>query len=162
MTLPSRFFYTSIILTLLLACQQKPTNLTELNLINYGLPISIKAPADSEVKTMQFGLTKDVSIRKDEHFYIQIFASDIRTNKLQKVKEDLLSDVKSEPFFDSIIETREDGFIYKTVIDSSLSSYGFKAIKLIGNNEIIFGQGLIGSFSLDDVKKMYDAVSDKH
>lgn len=148
-----------VIVVILVSCKEDQASIyQELNLTQYGLPITIHAPENAEVKTMSFGLTKDVSIHKDDHYYIQIFSSDIRTNDLDKVKNELLSDVKSEPFFDQIIETLDDGFIYKTVMDSTLTTFGFKSVKLIGNNEIVFGQGLIGTFSLEDIKKMYNAV----
>ena len=49
----------------------------------------------------------------------------------------------------------EDGFIYQTAIDSSCISYGFRYIVLRGDLEITFQTGLLGTFSREEVERMY-------
>ena len=60
-----------------------------------------------------------------------------------------------------IIEEEEVGFIYETVFDSTATNYGFKYLKIQGDKEYIFQTGLVGTFGLDDVKMMYEAVKNE-
>lgn len=149
---------------ILIGCKTDSTaNFEDLNLIEYGLPVTIQAPTDADIKTMEFGPIKDVSIKKnDVNYFVQIFSSDIRSSDFEKIKMEVKEEVESEPFFNEMIEERTDGFIYHTKMDSTLDSYGFRVLKIQGDYEIRFQQGLLGTFSLDDAKTMYTSVSENY
>ncbi len=140
------------------ACQQDPAaQLKPLNLLEYGLPVTILAPDSAEVKQNDLGFIKDVTVRKGEDFSLQIFASESTTNDLSRIKADQLSEVKANPYFAEIVREEEDGFIYKLMVDS-LPNYGFRHFRIQGDLELIFQTGLLGTFSLEEVELMYQAV----
>ena len=136
---------------------ESKTALQDLDLTLYELPITIKAPVEPVIKNTKIGYIKDLSITKGDDYNIQIFASDVRTNNVQNIKEELVQEVEAQIYYKDMIEDFEDGFIYKTSVDS-IDSYGFRHIVIRGDNEIIFQQGLAGTYSLDAVKNMHDAV----
>lgn len=152
-------FYPFILLLIISACASEPqSSWKPMNLLEYGVPITIMAPDSADVKTMDFGLQKDITITKGKDFSLQIYASDATTADLAKVKELQLAMVKDNRYFNTLVEDTDNGFIYKTQIDSTKTNYGFRYIKLQGDKEYIFRTGLIGSFSEEQVRSMYEAV----
>jgi len=137
--------------------QDNVAPLEPLDLTLYELPITIQAPLEAEVKSTTLGYIKDVSIEKGKDFNVQIFASDVRTNNVQNIKQELQQEVERQIYYDTVVEDYEDGFIYRTVVDSS-ESYGFRHVIVRGDYEIIFQQGLAGTFNLDAVQRMYQAI----
>jgi hypothetical protein len=146
------------VFSLLMGCQSEPEGWQELDLIANGLPISIKAPDSAQVKTMDMGILKDVTIKKGEDFHVQILASEATTSSVQPILKEQRASVESGQFFSRIIREDESGFLYETMIDSLNSSYGFCYVFLKGNREFIFQSGLIGIFSEEEAQKMYEAV----
>ncbi|MFK7932975.1 MAG: hypothetical protein AB8G22_05655 [Saprospiraceae bacterium] len=131
-----------------------------LDLMRYDIPITISAPDSVEVKTMDLVIQKDVSVKaKDsDDYYVQIYAADAVSNDVAQLKAEQLNEVKSNRYFSKILEEQEDGFIYETKVDSANVNYGFRYVYLQGDKQYTFQTGLIGTFSQDDVKTMYDAV----
>ena len=139
---------------------EKP--LVVLDLLEHGLPIRIMAPDSAKVRSKDLLMMKDVTVKDAESNYaIQIWSSDRTTGQLKRLVNEQIEIIKNHPFFNEIVEEREDGFIYKTQIDSSATNYGFKYIHLQGDKEYIFQTGILGTFELDEVKAMYDAVYQK-
>jgi hypothetical protein len=62
--------------------------------------------------------------------------------------------VKSNNFFPE----EDQGFIFSKKADSLIVDYDFRFVKIIGDKELIFQSGLVGSFSLEDTKIMYNAI----
>lgn len=129
-----------------------------LSLLEYGISGDIKAPADAEVKTLDFGAMKDVSIKKGDDYYVQIYASQATTLNVADIKNQQLGLLKSNPYFERIVTEEDNGFIYENKVDSTTFNYGFRYIKIQGDNEYIYQTGLLGSFTEEQVKKMYDSV----
>lgn len=146
-----------------MACSNEPqSNLSELNLLEYGLPITVQAPDSAQVKKVDMGsIMKDVTIKYGEDYSIQLYASQATTNDIAKLKAEKLSDIKMNPFFSKIVREEESGFIFETIIDSTTINYGFNYAYVQGDMEYIFSTGLIGTFTLEEVEKMYDAVKQK-
>ena len=143
------------------ACQSEPGNgLKETDLLAYGIPVVIMAPDSAAIKADDLGggLIKDVTIRGKDNYNVQVFATQAQTSDLARVKAEQLADVKSIRYFQKVINEEEDGFIYQTAIDSSNISYGFRYIVLQGDLEITFQTGLLGTFSQEEVERMYQAV----
>ena len=142
-----------------MSCKQEPkTNYIPLDLLNQGVPITIMAPPEPVIKTMDMKVMKDITIKKDADYYIQLYTSSASTSDLQKLKSEQMEDVKKNPYFSKVISEDPNGFIYEKQLDSTLTSYAFKYVYLQGDQEYIFQTGLIGAFKLDDVQNMYDAV----
>lgn len=100
---------------------------------------------------------KDLTIKKDANYYIQLYASSSNTTDVQQLKSERLTDVKKNPYFSKIISEEPNGFIYEKILDS-IPSYAFNYVYLQGDQEYIFQTGLTSLFKLEDVQNMYNAV----
>ncbi len=150
------------ILLLLSACQQEPvSDWKPLSLLKYGVPITLLAPDSATVEQMDLIVKKDIEIKKGKDYYIQLFAADATTTDISAIKEALMTNVESNPYFSKLIEEKDDGFIYQTAVDTSNMNYNFRRIMILGDREYTFQTGMIGNFSLEQVKRMYDAVDPK-
>jgi len=156
----------SILFSILLflgACQSDPTSsLTPLNLLQHGIPITIMAPDSAKVRTMDLLVQKDITVKGENGYDLQIFASDATSTDVTKIASELKGEVKNNPYFSKIIEESDDnGFIYETKLDSTVTSYGFQLVRLMGDREYIFQNALVGTFSEGEIRTMYNAVKAK-
>lgn len=151
-----------VLLILAAACSNNASNNWQpLDLLPYGIPLTINAPEpdSAKVKKSDMGsLIQDITIRNGEDYYIQIYAVQAETNDMTKIKASLLADVKANRYYSRIVSEEESGFIYETSIDENNLNYGFRWIKLQGDMEYVFQTGLVGTFTLEQVKNMYEAV----
>jgi len=155
-----RTIYALSVLSILFltSCKTDPaSHLLKLDLLSHGLPISINAPDGAEVVTDDMGVWKDVTVKAGDNYYVQILGSDATTFEKSDIIADQLKSVKQSTYFSKILEEYEDGFIYEKKIDEVLN-YDFRYVKIQGDKEYIFQTGLIGTFSEDDVRLMYDSV----
>lgn len=155
-----RIYCLSLLLCLMFfSCQTEPkNNWKPLNLLQYDIPLTILAPDSAKVKTMDLLVQKDVTIKQGDDYYIQIFASDAVTTDHKKIVRELKADVQNNPYFSKFVFEEEDGFIYETTIDSTFQSFSFRQVRIQGDREFIFRTGLVGDFTEEQVRKMYDAV----
>ena len=152
-------YFPLLVLLTLMACSSEPaSDLKSRSLLEFGIPITIMAPDSAQIETMDLVVQKDITIKKGDDYYVQIFASDASTTDVSKMKAAQLNEVRDNPFFSKIVKEDTDGFIYETAIDSTKTNYGFRHFRIKGDKEYIFQTGLIGTFSLDDVERMYEAV----
>ena len=144
----------------LAACEtEKKVVLKPLDLLEYGVPVTILAPDSADVKKSDYGpFMKDITIRKGEDYFIQIYASQASTTDVTQLKAQALAEVKGKKYFSKIVSEEPAGFIYETKVDSNYIDYGFRYLKIQGSNEYIFQTGLIGPFTLEAVEDMYKAV----
>lgn len=151
------------VLTLFFACGTDMGSMSgwkSLDLLQHGIPFSILAPDSAKVETIDFGsIMKDVSIKKDDDYFVQIFASDANSMDLSVVKQEQLKEVKDQKHFSKIIEESDAGFIYESKKDSSTIYYGFRYVRLQGSKEYILQNGFRGFFTEDQARSMYKAVS---
>ncbi len=142
----------------LLACRRDPVPMSVLDLQPYGIPMIIKAPDSTEVVTKDYTFMRDITIRKLPGFDIQVFELNAPSDDAAGEKLHQLTSVKEDPFFREVIQEDEYGFIYSKNLDSAKVDYDFRLVKLFGDKELIFQTGLAGSFTLEQVEWMYDAV----
>ncbi len=154
-------FSIALTLLLLVACKQEPkTNYVSLDLLSHGIPISIMAPPEPDVKVTDLTVMKDLTIKKDQNYNIQLYASSTNITDATQLKSERLTEVKKNPFFSKIITDESHGFIYEKMVDS-IPSYSFNYVYLQGDQEYIFQTGLTSIFQLEDVQNMYNAVKQK-
>ena len=146
-----------LVVLALLSCGDKKENKEALDLMKYGLPIQIQAPAEAVVKSDDMGFYKDVTVKKGEDYFVQILGTSATTTDLASLKGDQLNEVKKNPYFNKIIFDEANGFIFEKKIDS-LFNYDFRYVKIQGSNEYIFQTGLFGKFSEEAVREMYESV----
>jgi len=142
---------------LLISCKSSQTSLyEELDLLSYGMPIAIKAPPGAEVKKEDLGVIQSIIVTGDK-YDVQIYSSKTMTLNLEKVKQEKLREVKEGRYFSKVLEEEDDGFIFEKDIDGIIR-YDFRRIKLIGDTEFSFQKGLMGNFSEEEIRYMYEAV----
>ena len=141
-------------------CQQDAaSNWSTLNLLDKGFPISVQAPDSVEVKVnSDLSFLQDITLDSPEdNYHIQIYASTASTDDIALIKADLVSDVRSNPFFSKVVEEDESGFVYEMMIDSA-NYYSFRHVHVKGDKEFIFQPGLANTFSLEEVQRLKKAV----
>jgi len=143
---------------LVFSCTEPAAKLPEMDLMSKGLPIKIKAPEDVVVDVSDYGLMKDVTVKNDNNYYLQIFSSDAMTTDVKKIKSEKLKEVKSTDTFNKVVQDDEDGFIYEKFRSDSTINYDFRHVRLQGDKQYIFQTGLIGKFTEDEVRLMYQSV----
>lgn len=143
---------------LILSCKSETSNLNSLDLLEYGVPLKVNAPEGSKVVVDDLGVWKDITIKDEGDFNLQIIASQSTTFDRSKIVADQLKSVKESPYFSKILEEYDNGFIFEKKIDEENINYDFRYVKLNGDKEYIFQRGLLGTFSEQAVRTMYEAV----
>ncbi len=150
--------WVAVLALVMMSCKgDKASKYPKLDLLSYGFPIEINAPEGAEIKKSDLGVMSDITIRKGDDYYVQIFGSDANTIKIADVKTSLLADVKSGRYFSKIVEEYDNGFIFEKKIDERIN-YDFRYIKLQGDKEYVYQTGLIGTYTEDMVRTMYNSV----
>jgi hypothetical protein len=145
------------IIVLLISCKSSPTSTyEEVDLLSYGMPISVLAPPGSEVKKEDLGPIQSIIV-KGEQYNVQIYSSNSQTIDPVKVKKQALEDAKTGRYFSKIIEEEEHGFIFEKDIDGTII-YDFRYVKVMGDKEYIFQKGLMGTYTEEEVRAMYASV----
>jgi len=144
-----------IILIVIIACRTEPAGYQTLHLGEYGLDISLSVPDSARITARDYGIVKDITIRDSVDFSIQIFAFVAPTDDTAGEKLRQLQTAREDPYFGELIREDEDGFIFSKHLDSTLTDYDFRYIRIMGDRELIFQTGLVGTFSLDAVRRMY-------
>lgn len=147
-----------IILSTLFSCNDKKENMKTLDLMSYGVPLKVKAPEGTVVKTEDMGIAKDITLKKDDDYFIQILSSNAETNNISEIKQKRLDEVKQSPYFSKIIFDEDKGFIFEKKMNDSIYNYDFRYIKIQGDKLFSFQTGLFGLFTKDQVEKMYNSI----
>ena len=145
-----------LILPAIFACSNNSDiDLVEKDLLEYGLPITIQAPDSIVVKTMDWLVQKDVTIKGPDWYNLQIFSSKAQTTKMEDALSVQRSTVEDGTYFDEFILEEQDGFIYQLKIDS-LTNYDFRHVKIQGDNEYVFQAGMMGNYTLEQIERLYE------
>jgi hypothetical protein len=156
-----RLLFPVIVSCTLFACQSDlKTKFKPLDLASYGIPLIIMAPDSAEVIRKDYSIMRDITIRKGNNYYVQIFESTANA-PASEVKNNQLESVKQDKYFKELIQEDENGFIFQKELDSAIIDFDFRFIKILNDKEIIFQTGMIGTFSLEDVQLMYDGVKNE-
>jgi len=151
-----------LVLLSLLMMDCKPASPTDgyqdLDLMSYGLPIKIKAPENAKVEFDNMGFVQDVTIQGDDNFYIQLQGGTATTTDIASIKAEYLNSIKNSKYFSKIIEEGDAGFIYEKDLGDGNLNYDFRYIRVQGDKEYIFQRGLVGKYTIEEVKTMYESV----
>ncbi|MFK8102746.1 MAG: hypothetical protein AB8G15_09485 [Saprospiraceae bacterium] len=147
---------------IIFACQQESASgLKPKSLLTWGIPLKVMAPDSLTVKKSKLGQLEDITLMGHDEFSnynLQIFARNAPTIEVATAKKEQLENAKGNPFFTKVVEEEENGFIFEKQLDSTRVNYDFRYIRIQGDREYVFQTSLIGSFSKEDVKMMYQAV----
>ena len=129
-------------------------NLSPRDLLEYGVPITINVPDSAKINAMDWGIQKDISIKGENWYDIQIFSSKVGSHNLDNVMKDLKQSVEEGVYFSKYVLEESDGFVFEVMIDT-LVNYDFRHIKIQGDNEYVFQAGMSGSYSKDQIEQLY-------
>ncbi|GLR17529.1 hypothetical protein [Portibacter lacus] len=146
-----------LILAIIVSCAPE-SKYDDYDLLKHGLSLKIKAPADPEVSVTDLGIAKDVTVKKGDHYNIQIISSTATTYNIADIIAEKKQEVEGGTYFSQIIQEDENGFIFEKKIDENNINYDFRAVKIVGDVEYDFQTGLMGKFTKEDVLEMYEAV----
>lgn len=149
-----KLLISSFVIFLFLSCHDRVT-LVEKDLLPYGMALTISIPDSSEIKAMNWGMQKDISIEGEDNFSLQIFDEQPLNRDLQALKESVKEEIEKSPMFYEITREDEDGFIFELNIDST-QSFDFRHFKIRGEHLYTFRAGLFGTFSLEEIKRLYE------
>lgn len=153
------FFFTCLVFLLWTGCQ-KDKDMNPLDLTDHGLPITILAPDSAVIQEKDYNFMRDITVRKGDHFFLQIFEFAAPRQDAAGEKLRQLAAVQQDPYFQKVIREEDQGFIFSKLADSTQVDYDFRYVRILGEKELIFQAGLVGTFSLDDVTRMYNAVQE--
>ncbi len=137
--------------------------LTELNLADKGIPVTIQAPEGAEIKDGmfmgEFGGIKmlDYEIVKDE-FVLEVSMDDTEeTRTAEEIIADAKETAQTEDGFVEFVKEEPNGFIYKVKTDD-YEDYKFHYVLMKDNRAIEFTEGLklFTEFSLKDAETLYN------
>ncbi len=137
--------------------------LTELNLADKGIPITIQAPEGAEIKNGmfmgEFGGIKmlDYEIVKGE-FVIEVSMDDAKeTRTVEQIVNDAEETAKTEEGFVKFVKKETNGFIYKVKIDDN-EDYKFHYVLMKDGKAIEFTEGLklFTEFTEKDAETLYN------
>jgi hypothetical protein len=152
---------TVFMLCLLATCAPDghPKGWQPLDLMGQGVPLTVLAPPDTEIKPggWESTLLQDLTLDGGEEYNVQLFYTTATSNDIAKLKNDLLQSVKRSRYFQRVVKEDVAGFIYENRIDT-IPSFGFRLVKLQGDLEVNFHSGYNQIFTLEEVESMYEAV----
>ena len=158
---PTGLLLTLVILVICSSCTPEghEKGWQPLDLLPHGIPVSIMAPPDAEVKKGKLSsvLLKDLTIQGGDNYNVQLFYSPAITNDIARLKNDQLQIVQDNRYFSRVVKEEVAGFIYQSMIDT-IPSYGFHLVKLQGDLELNFQSGMNQLFTQEEVELMYEAV----
>ncbi len=137
--------------------------LSELNLADKGIPVTIQAPEGAEIKDGmfmgEFGGIKmlDYEIVKDE-FVMEISMDDSEeTRTVEEIVNDAKETAQTEEGFVEIVKEETNGFIYKVKTDD-YEDYKFHYVLMKDGKAIEFTEGLklFTEFTLKDAETLYN------
>lgn len=145
----------------LAACNNPDDNyLKPRNLIEYGIPYTILAPDSVDIKKENFTVADEVIIKsqKSDDYEVRIYFGEA-TKDLAATKAEHLNNLKGISAYSSVnvILDEPNGFIFETVIDSTLHNFGFRRIVVQGDKEYIFQSGN-GNYTKEQAEEMYQAT----
>lgn len=156
-----RLFSLFIIVLFIAACSNTDDNyLKPRNLLEYGIPYTILAPDSVEIKKENFVVANEVIIKsqKSDNYEVRIYFAEADKD-VATIKAEHLNRLKSISVYTSVnvILDEPNGFIYETVIDSTLHNFGFRRIIIQGDREYIFQSGN-GNYTKEQAEEMYQAT----
>lgn len=143
----------------LMACSNDSTTYEELDLLQYGVPLTINAPVDAEINATTLGNYPDVTIKEEASGYnLQIIGFPATSTDAAKVKSEELDSLKTKSYFSKVVADYDHGFIYETDLDTI--NYDFRLYKIQGNTQYTFQMGFLGIYTQEQVEKVYDSVKE--
>lgn len=139
---------------------QKPTFTDKVNLLEYGVPVTLAAPAGTEVVNNSDEWMQDL-VLKGENYYIQVYGRSATSGTCKTSIQETLRDLKTtDANFRKVVREDDCGFIYAVQSENDTTTYyNFNYHKIQGNKFYSFATtSSYKSFNLEQAEAMYEAV----
>ncbi len=143
------------------SCQQDElADWYPVDLNSYGIPARLLVPDSSalDIKVNDLGIMQDITVQAGEGYSLQIFAAKAGSSSASQILREQKKEVEEQSLFSRMVEEYSDGFIFENRIDSATTSFDFRKVKMENGQEYIFRTGLLGLFTEEQVRKMYQAI----
>jgi hypothetical protein len=151
-------FITGFMIVLsVISCKQANVK-TGTDLMKYGIPYTIQAPADVSVQKVGSGSLSDVNVKNGSDYDVQIFMGAAHTLDMTKLKQLKKEQVIAHPEFSKIVEEYDSGFLFEKKNALSERSFDFSIVKIMGDKEITFEAGNSKPFNEAEVKAMVNSI----
>lgn len=160
------FFFLGLVLSII-ACDNTPSKpvpvfTNKMNLLEYGIPVTLPAPEGATVKNNSDNFMQDVVV-EGKDYYVQIYGSNATSLNCEKLAQEALLDYKTtDAAFKGVVKQDSCGFLYKVKVDNdTTTSYNFAYFAIRGNKAYTFSTtaGPLTDFSQEEVTAIYEAVS---
>ncbi len=150
----------ALLMVIICSCDNNTSNYESLDLMAHGMPIKIKAPANTSIRGDDLGILKDLTIidTLNGGFNIQIYSSTTDILDRAKLLDQLKTEIERSEFFSKIIEETENGFIYEKKVTEDYINYDFRVVRLQSDVKYTMQTGYGEQYELSDVEKMFNAV----
>ena len=147
------------ILFLFVSCSGDPSSRwQETDLMQYGLPVKIQAPANIEVNRSPFSGSEEFQLTGPKDYGMTVLVLDATTPNATEVKSELEELVKRGKYFSDFIVSEDDGFVYRISIDSLHAVYGFRKVKIQGGKQIIFQNPYMSKLTEEQARRLYTSL----
>lgn len=164
------YYFFALLIGAFVSCEQSATSINEANLVStdlgqYGIPVTIQIPKSSAITESNYSHEKGLLVL-GEGFDMRIDAftemADSSHNA-KRVKQEVLAERKSEDDFKRLVVDDSTGFIYETVDKELGSNYHFFYVKMKGDVQVEFREGIPkeDNFSLENITQMYNSVQNR-
>ena len=127
------------------------------DLLKHGFAISVKAPEDAVIASDDLGVMQELTITKGDEYNIQILKSTTNTTNIKEALAGQRNLAMTDTYFSKILEEYDNGFIFEKKIDENIN-YDFRYVKIVGEHEYIYQTGMVGTYTEEDVRAMYNSV----
>lgn len=158
MYLSHKMICISLIFMIMSACKPSAPDHPTIDLLGHGIPLKVKAPEDVVIASSDLGILKDVTIKNDQGFSMQIFESEATSLDGADISLKLLSDITASRFFSEIISENDNGFIFEKKIDEDYITYDFRRVFILGDKQYVIQAGMGDQHTLDQVQLMYKSI----
>ncbi len=154
-----KFIGILLLITGIIACNQVNKMADgKLDLLKYGIPVTLQAPDDVEISKVGKGTLAHVSVKNEQGYDVQVFMAEAVSQDMTWLKQQKKEMVTAHPNFTKIVEEYDNGFIYEKTENDGSRSYDYIIIELLGDKEITFMGGNTGTFSEENVKTMVQSI----
>ena len=133
----------------------------ELNLLQYEVPVKVRAPEGTSVKSDNLGILQDVTLTGPDGYHVQLYVAEALGMPAAEVLQEQRKEVESMRYFAAVTEEFPDAFLFRVVVDTSQISYDFRHVKVVGNKEMVFQTGLTSNSTEAEAKAMLAAIREE-
>ncbi len=142
-------------------CSNDPTSKwKETDLMQYGLPVKIMAPADIEVTRSPFSGSEEFKLTGPRGYGMNVLVLDATSPDVGEVKTELENLIKKGRYFSDFVQSDNNGFVYKITIDSLHSVFGFRKVKIQGGKQIVFQNQYMSKLTQEQAQQLYTSIPD--